>query len=248
MRAETTTMGLNRTGIGTSPLDSADVIRSAEEAARTIESDGIGLARVREAYESDAEPVGSVPIPTSLKGALKTAVMLVKGKRPAVLLDRLGERLAFERTGTRLYEALLAKHATSAGWNGGPSREELERFHADELDHFELLSDCIEELGGDPTAETPAADVAGVLASGVLLVATDPRTTLAQSLNALLTAELTDNDGWQILLDLVRALRHDELAARFLRAQQQELIHLGWVRRWVSSACAVLAKVEDPEA
>lgn len=33
--------------------------------------------------------------------------MRVKGDSPTILLDKLGERLAFKRTGTRLYDALI---------------------------------------------------------------------------------------------------------------------------------------------
>src|SRR5262249_55574852 len=141
-------------------------------------------------YENEAEPVGTVPVPTTLKGALETVMTLIKGKAPVVLLDKLGERLAFERTGTRLYDALLAKHDASPGWPGGPSRADLARFRAEELAHFEMLRRCIEEMGADPTAQTPSADVIGVASSGILQVITDPRTTLPQSLSALLTAEL----------------------------------------------------------
>jgi hypothetical protein len=236
-------MGLNRTGIGTSPIDSADIIKTAEDACPTPLVDGHGIANLREAYENEAEPVGSVPIPTTLKGVLKTAVEVVKGHGPAVLIDKLGERLAFERTGTRLYDALLTKHDTSPGYAGGPSRTELEHFRAEELSHFHLIRDTIASLGADPTAETPAADVIGVASMGLLQVVTDPRTTLPQSLNALLTAELTDNDGWQMLIDLVRAMGEDDLAGRFVAAQEAEAIHLASVRRWVAAAAAVEAKV-----
>ena len=39
---------------------------------------------------------------------LKTALNKLVGVSPEVLIDKLGERLAFERTGTRLYDALRA--------------------------------------------------------------------------------------------------------------------------------------------
>jgi hypothetical protein len=34
---------------------------------------------------------------------------MLGGKEPIVFLDKLGERAAFERSGTRLYETLIAK-------------------------------------------------------------------------------------------------------------------------------------------
>jgi ABC-type phosphate/phosphonate transport system substrate-binding protein len=68
------------------------------------------------------------------------------------------------------------------------------------------------KLGGDATVQTPSADVAGVISHGVSQIMSDPRTTVAQSLQAVLTAELADNDGWQMLQDLTEQLGHAELA------------------------------------
>lgn len=236
MRAETTTMGLNRTGIGTSPIDSQDIIDAAKQGVISPALDGHGIAELRESYENEAEPVGTVPVPTSLKGALRAMANLLKGKAPVVLIDKLGERLAFERSGTRLYDALLTKHEASPAWPGGPTRADLARFRAEELSHFEMLRACMEEVGADPTAETPSADVIGVASMGLMQVITDPRITMPQSLTALLTAELTDNDGWQMLVDLARMFDQDEMVKRFQIAQQEEAIHLGHVRNWLMAA------------
>jgi hypothetical protein len=227
---------MNRTGIGTSPIDSADIVKTAREAlAGAACADGHGAAEVRRQYENEAEPVGTVPIPTTLKGAVKTAVDMLRGRAAAPFVDKLGERLAFERTGTRLYEALLTKHDTAPAWPGGPARADLQRLHDEELAHFELLRGAMRELGVDPTAETPAADIIGVASSGMLQVVTDPRTTLPQSLGAILAAELVDNDGWQMLVDAARVAGKDDLVPRFQRAQQEEAIHLGMVRGWLSA-------------
>ena len=62
-----------------------------------------------------------MPVPGNLKGAAKAAVKALKGEKAAVFLDKLGERLAFERTGVRLYEAVLAK-VPAARSSKGPSR------------------------------------------------------------------------------------------------------------------------------
>ena len=229
MRPKHTSMGSNRTGITVSPGNSRALIEGAAQGcADAPPGDATALEQVREAYGNDAEPIGTAPAPTT------------QGRGLVTLLDKLGERLAFERTGTRLYEALLAKFDTSPSWQGGPTRAELVQFRADELAHFGLLRDAVLALGADPTVQTPAADVVGVASMGVLQVVTEPRTTLPQSLDALLTAELTDNDGWQMLIDLARATGHGELAARFERAQRQEEIHLASVRRWLS-AHAIIA-------
>jgi hypothetical protein len=51
------------------------------------------------------------PHPASmLKGSLKKGVAKLKGISPNMFLDKLGERIAFERTGTRLYDELISKY------------------------------------------------------------------------------------------------------------------------------------------
>ena len=63
----------------------------------------------------------------------------------------------------------------------------------------------------------------------------DPRTTLAQCLNAMLTAELTDNAGWELLVSLAEEAGESELAGRFLGALGQEQEHLAIIKAWLSA-------------
>jgi hypothetical protein len=91
----------------------------------------------------------------------------------------------------------------------------------------------MQELGGDPTAQTPCADVTGTASIGLLQVVTDPRTTLAQSLNAVLTAELTDNAGWELLSELAELAGQSQLSERFAEALAVEEQHLETVREWL---------------
>lgn len=206
---------LNRTGIRTSPFAAATAA-GAETAAPSSEGGDLRVSHLRADYAAQAGPVGSVA---------------------SVLLDKLGERLAFERTGARLYQAVMDKLeaiAPETTRTAGPTFAELEEIQEDELRHFELVREAIEELGGDATAMTPSADVAGVATSGVLQVASDPRTRLPECLQALLTAELVDNDGWELLVELADALGHVELTEAFREAALQEHTHLQLVRRWLS--------------
>ena len=173
-----------------------------------------GLARMRRVSIHDADPLGTGP--------------------ENATLDKLGERLAFERSGTRLYDALLVKFDERGGFSGGPTREELAQFRDEEARHFGLLKDVIEQLGADPTAMTPSADLVAVESAGIVQAITDPRTTLPQSLHAILLAELADHDGWQLLVDVASELGREELADRFRDALAEEENHLESIRRWVS--------------
>jgi rubrerythrin len=154
----------------------------------------------------------------------------------ALYLDKLGERLAFERTGVRVYESLLAKLDVEGNFDGGPERAELERFREQELAHLRSLCECVLSVGGDPTALTPSADLAAVMTAGVCSVVTDPRTTLIDCLHALLFLELADNDAWEMLVEIAHAAGEPEVAERFADHCDEEEEHLEAVRRWLVAA------------
>src|SRR5262249_44862239 len=145
------------------------------------------------------------------------------------------ERLAFERQGTRLYEALIRKCEQFGETYGGPSLAHLGRIHDEEMEHFKMLQRVITEMGGDATVPTPSADIAGVLSQGILQVVSDPRPTMAQTLQAMLNAELADNDGWQMLITLAAILGRDDLEEEFERALDAEQEHLENVRGWLQT-------------
>lgn len=227
-------MGMNRTGIGMAPMLSKEMIEAARAGVPSSTGDGWALANEREEYIEQGERIGSMPPPSSLKGAAKTVLKMGMGENPNVLLDKMGERLAFERTGSRLYEALLAKVQALGGGADGPSLDELTDIYNDEVRHFELLRQALEAMGADPTVQTPSADVSGVIGMGILQVLTDPRTSVAQCLHAILIAELADNDGWRMLIDLAESLDQDDMATQFQQALAEEDRHLRQVRGWVS--------------
>jgi rubrerythrin len=227
-----TKMGLNYTGVQMSPIDSEAMLKASQEVPPDVPGDERKLAVVRGEEVARADNVGSVPLPGSVKGMVKTALNKLTGVSPEMLIDKLGERLAFERTGVRLYEALLAK-ASVVEVVDKTQLETLQRFRAEEAEHLQLVVAAMEKLGADPTAMTPCADVVGVTGMGVLQTITDPRTNLAQSLNALLTAELTDNAGWELLIELADTCGQTEIAESFYKALNQEQVHLETIRSWL---------------
>lgn len=236
-------LGMNRTGVGTSPIGAKETAEGAAEGGASP-GDVRDLLSARDAYLAAAEPLGHVPPPPTVKGMAKTAMQAIAGKRPTVLMDLLSQRLAFERTGTRLYQAVIAKVAAQEG-HGLPLAD-IERIHDEELAHFQLVHDAIVSLGGDPTVVSPAADVASVVSSGILSVVLDPRTTIAESLDAVLSAELTDNAGWELLIDVARKSGQDEMAERFEPALAAEMRHVGDVRSWLRCLVEKAAGVDEP--
>jgi hypothetical protein len=228
-------MGTNRTGIASSPVEAQAMIEGTREASPPG-GDGLALEEVRVAYSRDAVPLGTMPPPASLTGVADAAIAMMEGKRATAFLDLLGARLAFERAGTRLYEALLVKLAAADPRPEGPTREDLERLRDDEARHFVLLKRAIEELGGDPTVMTPGADVVGVSGAGWVQVLADPRTTLTEGLKTILQAELVDGEQWLMLADIALRLGHLEMAEHFRAALAEEEEHLDLVRGWVVSS------------
>ena len=231
-----TDTGMNRTGIATSPVDSRRTIEGAEQAQTDTAVDGEVLATERLTWASTAPPLGTMPPPATLKGLMKTLIEKIEGHKPTVFLDKLGERLAFERTGTRLYEAVMVKVAAADPHPGGPSRADLAAIHGAELCHFAIVRDAIRQLGADPTAMTPCTDLISVAGLGWVQAVSDPRTTLNQCLDILLMAELADTSGWQLLIELADQLGFDDLGRQFRSALLEEEQHVLRVRGWLSTA------------
>lgn len=226
---------INRTGIMLNPEMGAELLQGAKETAPSSEGDGEEMRLERAEYLQEGTPIGSYPSLVDGDESEGTAQPVLDGNRTEVLLDKLGERLAFERQGTRLYEMLMQKvKGAPMEHDNAPATEELRHICDEELEHFEFLQQAIVNLGGDATVETPSADVAGVISHGVLQIVSDPRTSVAQSLQAVLTAELADNDGWRMLKDLSENLGYDDLAKQCAQAFDEEQEHLENVRAWLS--------------
>lgn len=222
----TTEVGMNHSGMLASE-DGGEKMLQNIELTKPPRGDETDLAKIRLEYAKDADPVGTLPEPQP-EGIAR------------VLMDKLGERLAFERSGTRLYDALMVKCAADKSCEV-PTKE-LKHIRDEEAMHFALVGAAIEALGGDPTAQTPNANVAGVEGAGLMQVLTDPKTTVAQALHAILVAEMTDNAAWEELIELTSQAGNDDLVARFSKARDHEQEHLEKVQAWYKAATLAAAK------
>jgi bacterioferritin (cytochrome b1) len=233
-----TTLGRNRTGLAMSPLHGEMLLTGAthEEAqdrpdALTMNPETTLMAELRAQHVNQADALGSIPPPTTLKGMATSGAGAIKNQRMHVFIDKLAERLAYERGGTRLYDAALVKVVTLAA--GTPVKvDRVKQIRNQEIEHAGILQQAIVELGADPTAQTPCADLVGVQSMGLMQSVTDPRTSLVQTLSSLLAAELIDVASWELLSRLARDLGQDALAERFDHALEQENQHLTTISRW----------------
>jgi ferritin-like metal-binding protein YciE len=244
-----TALGRNRTGMQMSPLQSEMLIESsrlaelsAGQPPEEIQPESLLIAETRREYINEADALGSMPPPTTLKGAVKSGVGALTGHRMQVFIDKVAERLAYERGGTRLYDAALVKVIALA--EGTPVNvERVKQIRNQEAEHAEMLRQALIALGADPTAQTPCADLVGVQSMGLMQSLTDPRTSLSQALSSLLAAELIDVASWEMLSRLATSCGQDAMANQFDQALKQEESHLDTISRWYEALLNADAKL-----
>lgn len=226
--------GKNHTGLELHPEERDAMARGAHEFPPTSSGGAAQLAEVRVRYAREGEPHATMP--RARVGAAKLP-----------LLDKLGARLQFERTGTRLYDALISKLDAYGRFDGGPTRAQLLEIREEELGHALLVQDLIRELGGDPTVVTPCASLQATASRGIGDVLVDPRTSLVECLDAILVAELADQESWTQLVRIAEPLGDTALSAKLAKAHKTELEHLAKVRGWIEAADRARRQLTDGE-
>jgi rubrerythrin len=235
--------GDNRTSFAASGRLGEQMLEATREFLPSSPGTAQAIAEVRVEYARAGETLGETPPPLGVIDKAKAAVSAVTGGQPTLLMDKLSERLAFEHAGARLYEALLSKHEAYGSFAGGPEPQDILHILQEEHEHADRLQQAIKALGGDPTTVSPSANLAMNISAGLPQVLSDPRTNLLQSLEAILVAELADNDCWSALETLARQAGHEDLAAECQEAIAHEREHLQNVRRWIAAG-----QGRDPQA
>lgn len=178
--------------------------------------------------------------------------------RRQTFLEKLKERMSFEKTGAKLYEALLKKyHAIEVESKKSkglqfeasdlPPLFQLEKFYYEEKNHYEMTRKLLVSMGANIDSKTHD-DVCSMVESAWVQMIEDPRTSFVQSLDIILQAELVDNASWEILIELAESLNMDEAIEIFEHALEEENTHLAYVRAWVSQLYLNGSVKEDPYA
>ncbi|RYZ43090.1 MAG: ferritin-like domain-containing protein [Myxococcaceae bacterium] len=196
-------------------------------AGSAVQSLRIHLSRI--AGDLDALPT------TALRERMSGALQALKGGSPALFIDRLCERLAFERTSSRLYAGLLLKTHALGTFAGGPTPERLLELHNQELEHLGRVRDALLRLGAPPSLRTPSGDIAGLQSQGLIQAIDAPGATLMDALRATLVSELINNTGWALLVDLASELGPPDLEQAFREVLHVESRHLAEVTLWVAN-------------
>ena len=226
-----TTPGTNHTGLALHPDLLDEMIEGTTEFPPTSSGGASRLADVRISYARDGAPSATMPPGPGVEAA----------RLP--LLDKLGARLQFERTGTRLYDALISKIDAYGTYDGGPTRKQLLELREQEHAHALLVQEVIRTIGGDPTAITPCANLQATASKGITDVVSDPRTSLIDGLETMVVAELADQESWAALVRAAEPLGDASVRSRISKALQTELEHLTKVRMWLEAADKARTKV-----
>jgi rubrerythrin len=138
------------------------------------------------------------------------------------LVDKLCERLAVETANVEIYQALIAR------LDDPMLLARLKHFTQDEIRHCHLLSAYVDKLGVT-NHETPSVRLAKLEGQAYLRLIAEA-STAAQLLNILLTVELSDENAWEMLINLGRDMDDEEMVQTFNGALKDEKEHLRGVR------------------
>lgn len=152
---------------------------------------------------------------------------------PEKVIDFLTERLVFERNGVKLYDAILAKMEASGDENIARMLDQMREHRDQEKEHEEWLEEQIRTLGGDVNASSDMADLVTRESKGIEDVILDGDNDISHLFHALLTAELADNAGWDLLVSLADEASDHAAKRQFKKRLHEEEDHLIFVRRAV---------------
>ena len=168
---------------------------------------------------------GAEPLP----GAQRPGMEKLAKKNVVKVIDLLSERLAFERAGVKLYDTLLSRLRLSADPVFKGLIKRVEHIRDEEKEHEEWLEEQIRDLGGD--AHNPTEHTVLVMAEseGIERVVRRDEN-IPHELHALLTAELADNAGWDLLVQLAAEFGDSDAKKQFKKRLNEEKKHLVFVR------------------
>ena len=152
------------------------------------------------------------------------------GKNVSRVIDLLNERLVFERSGVMLYDKVLERMRRDP--QAAPMLEQMQEHRDEEKEHEEWLEQQIRALGGDAYGLSEKTVLVRTESQGIEhVIQRDPR--LPNDFHALLTAELADNAGWDLLVQLADEIGDREAKKQFKKRLREEEEHLLFVRKVV---------------
>jgi bacterioferritin (cytochrome b1) len=141
------------------------------------------------------------------------------------VIDYLSERLAFERAAVKLYDRILEVMRASGDENAARMLEDMKSHRDEEKEHEEWLEGEVRALGGDAHSETDKSRLVTRESKGIEeVVMSDAQ--LPHLLHALLAAELVDNAGWDLLVQIADEAGDRQEKREFKKRLHEEEDHL----------------------
>ena len=163
------------------------------------------------------------------------------------VIDLLNERLAFERSGVKLYDTLLGRLRATEDRTLKAFLGDVKEHREEEKEHEEWLEGQIRALGGDAHAPTERSVLVQAESEGVERVMRRDDSIL-HDFHALLTAELADNAGWDLLVQIADEFGDSEAKKQFKKRLHEEEKHLLFVRRTLLELTKRDVSVPPPSA
>jgi bacterioferritin (cytochrome b1) len=152
------------------------------------------------------------------------------GKNVLRVIDLLNERLAFERAGVKLYDKILERMKSDP--QVARMIDQMREHREQEKEHEEWLEEQIRALGGDARTPSEKSILVQAESQGIEhVIERDP--SLPHDFHALLTAELADNAGWDLLVQLADEVGDRDAKKEFKKRLHEEEEHLLFVRKAV---------------
>ena len=168
-------------------------------------------------------------------------------KNATKVIDLLNERLAFERSGVKLYDTLLRRLRAAEDPALKSLLGQVKEYREEEKEHEEWLEEQIRALGGDAHSPTEHSVLVQAEAEGVERVMRRDES-IPHDFHALLTAELADNAGWDLLVQIADEFGDSEAKKEFSKRLQEEEKHLLFVRNTMLELTKKDVSVPPPSA
>lgn len=162
------------------------------------------------------------------------------------VIDLLNERLAFERAGVTLYDTLLGRLRASADPEIAGLIDTVQKHREEEKEHEEWLEEQIRALGGDARAPSEHTVLVQAESEGVERVMRRDES-IPHDFHALLTAELADNAGWDLLVQIADEFGDSKAKKEFKKRLHEEADHLLFVRKTLLELTKKEVSAPQPE-
>jgi bacterioferritin (cytochrome b1) len=140
-------------------------------------------------------------------------------------------RLNFERTGVKLYDSIIDKLSLRNDEDAQRVLSTLQEHRDEEKEHEEWLEEQVRSLGGDAHGSSDLSELETRESKGIEEIIIDGDNDIMHNFHALLAAELADNAGWDLLVQLADEAGDREARRQFKKRLHEEEEHLVFVRR-----------------